>query len=282
VEILKKEAKEKDEEHKKAVEILKKEAKEKDEEHKKEVKEKEEEHKKEVEILRKEAKEKEEEHKKEVEILKKEAKEREEMLKKEIKEIKEINGTNNKEIKKLKERMEKLFDIEAQYFKLKGRFIYKCFSDYIYLAFGINFTSKYEEKNTELKSKAIKLGIDYNEINAIIGYMQTLYKSQNKESHWNPSANEIKEYIISQFEEGNFDDEEIQKIKNFFKAISPEKEIINLFEFNNKLILIKTSVNEKMDKEKEKFNLISQINNSIGKVRREEILNTIKALFPNH
>ena len=97
-----------------------------------------------------------------------------------------------------------------------------------------------------------------------------------------PSANEIKEYIISQFEEGNFDDEEIQKIKNFFKEISPEKEIINLIEFNNKLILIKTSVNEKMDKEKEKFNLISQINNSIGKVRKEEILKTIKALFPNH
>ena len=175
MEILKKEAKEKDEEHKKAVEILKKEAKEREEIFKKEVKEKEEEHKKEVEILKKEAKEKEEEHKKEVEILKKEAKEREEMLKK-----------------------------------------------------------------------------------------------------------EIKEYIISQFEEGNFDDEEIQKIKNFFKAISPEKEIINLIEFNNKLILIKTSVNEKMDKEKEKFNLISQINNSIGKVRKEEILKTIKALFPNH
>ena len=185
----KEEIKQKEKEYKKDIKAMSDVHKEREEEYKRDIKEKEEILKKEAkereEMLKKEAKEKEEEHKKEVEILKKEAKEREEMLKKEIKEIKEINGTNNKEIKKLKERMEKLFDIEAQYFKLKGRFIYKCFSDYIYLAFGINFTSKYEEKNTELKSKAIKLGIDYNEINAIIGYMQTLYKSQNKESHWN-------------------------------------------------------------------------------------------------
>ena len=219
--------------------------------------------------LEKELKEKEDKHQKEMKEMK-------EMVKKYQKQIKNMTKeieNNKKEIKHLNDKISNLLFFEEKYNLLKGRFIYKTFTDYLFLILGINIEIKFDDK-----LKLFKDNIEKNKINkvslSLITYANKIYNSQTEESHWKPNQDDIRKYILSLYNE-----EEKKLLLKFFEKAKPEDEIISLIKKNNEITKINNSKNTPEDKKKEIEIINSQIHHMIRDERRELLLNILKEIF---
>ena len=109
----------------------------------------------------------------------------------------------------------------------------------------------------------------------IIEEIRKIYNEQTQESHWNPSENEIREYILALY------DKKAEKdlLRKFFENSSPEKEIIKLIKKNNELAIVNFSNKEINEKENEKSNINNEINNMLGVERKKHLLKIFLDIF---
>ena len=187
-----------------------------------------------------------------------------------------------KKINDLNNTIDELIQTENKYYQLKGRSIFKSFANYIYLIFGIKYELDNDDKLENLKEETQKLKIDFDKISIFVNYFTSLYKTQNKESHWDPSTKDINEYILLEFGNSKFTKEDIENLKTFFKDITPEKEIKDLINMDNELTHINVSKEIKYEEKASlKNDIISKINNSIKEERKEKVLKELKKIYPS-
>ena len=212
----------------------------------------------------------------------------------EIEYLKKEKDSQKKEIDSLKGRIEILENNLKDY---KGRFIYKAFCDYIYLIFNININLKNKEKISKLLANAKDEGCDLIYILPIIKIMKSLYFEQTEKSHFIPSCEEVKNIILSYYNE-----EDDIFIFQLFERLKPEEKIIEIIKKNNdltKLLIssdnaeqeieeekIKKEPKEKKrkkierqeEKEKKKNDIISEINNILSMDEKKNSIKVIKKI----
>ena len=215
--------------------------------------------------------------------LKNQKKEFEDRLKNQKKEFEDRLKNQETKIKELNRETKELQSFKQKYQKIKGRFIYKSFYDYILLVFGIPIEENYKNKENLLENQLKKNEIKSKKFEFIINDMKNTYLSQNGESHCLPEENKIMEYILSiynEYEDGHERDEK-KFIKKFFETSHPETEIIELIKKNNEFTLNNNSDKEHLIKEKEKKRINDEINNLLNDVRKQELLKIIKEISSN-
>ena len=229
-----------------------------------------------------------EKNKNQIKTLNEQKKEQDKEIQKNKNQIKTLKENNEKQVKEMKKKIndlnntiDELIQTENKYYQLKGRSIFKSFANYIYLIFGIKYELDNDDKLENLKEETQKLKIDFDKISIFVNYFTSLYKTQNKESHWDPSTKDINEYILLEFGNSKFTKEDIENLKTFFKDITPEKEIKDLINMDNELTHINVSKEIKYEEKASlKNDIISKINNSIKEERKEKVLKELNKIYP--
>ena len=190
---------------------------------------------------------------------------------KELDEQKIINMKLINEINTLKNQLDKL---ETKFGKLKGRFIFKAFIDYIYILFNINIDLKNLIKASQLKIISQKKGYDISYILPIIKSLEILYHNESEESHKIPKKEEIKGIILAQF-----DEEEDRFIFELFEKLHPENIIQKIIEKNNDLTKLFISNPSQDDREQKKSLIVSEINGIISSEDKNKSIKIIKQII---
>ena len=194
----------------------------------------------------------------------------------------------DKQQKKLEEQQNEINELkknlqgfEKKYNKLKGRFIYKSFYDYILLIFGIPIEESPKNKEILFEQNLELHKIKSKKFEFIVNDMKNSYLTQTGESHWVPEGEQIKEYILSLYNKFEGDDEREEKkiLKKFFEKSCPEKEIIQLIKKNNEFTLNNNSDKEPQIKEQAKKKINNEINNLINNARKVQLLKIIKEII---
>lgn len=183
-----------------------------------------------------------------------------------------------KEIKNQNKKIESLTSEQKDYYALKGRFIYKCFSDYFFLIFGINYNEKLYNKKSNLFSLSKNYKINGFDLLLMISECRGEYYTQTDNAHWTPKEKDVKTIILSFFDKKTPTLSE--KIIKIFEKLSPEKDIIYLLNKNDEITKIIVSDGTPDEKENKKKEIIDQINNYLNSDRRKNMLEEIKKIFP--
>ena len=196
------------------------------------------------------------------------------------KELKNQEKKMQNEIDQLKNQIKELQSFKQKYLKLKGRFIYKSFYDYILLIFGIPIEESYKKKETLFESQLKLYNIQSKKFEFLINDMKNSYLNQSGESHWIPEEKKIEKYLLSIYNEYEEDQERDERklLKRFFETSHPEKEIIELMKKNNEFILNNNSDKDHQTKDNEKIRINGEINNLLNNKRKQELLENIKEI----
>lgn len=197
---------------------------------------------------------------------------------KEIELLKKAIEDHENKINLLNTEIERLKKIESENNKIRGRFVFKGFIDYVFLLFDIEINKKYEEKYELLKENVKKNKINFRDVFFMIQKIRQIYKSETNIAYKEYTLNEIKIIILDHFIESDY-----IFMEKFFEKLKPEKVIQFLMKKNNELTLLMMNNDTKEEeKKKQRDEINKEINKSLSTEDKKDLISYLIELIEEY